>query len=87
MALLGYYGIANRSMHAVFSDLQEQIKHVIADMKPTQPPLPGAGDWRVESSGYGEDSRAEGGYAEGPGQAGEQGYAEETSAGEAPSGE
>jgi dTMP kinase len=78
---------ANRSMHAVFSDLQEQIKHVIADMKPTQPPLPGAGDWRVESSGYGEDSRAEGGYAEGPGQAGEQGYAEETSAGEAPSGE
>jgi dTMP kinase len=54
---------ANRSMHAIFSDLQEQIKHVIADMKPTQPPFPDPGDWQMEDSGYGEDSRAEGGYA------------------------
>jgi dTMP kinase len=63
---------ANRSMHTVFSELQEQIKQVIADMKPTQPPLPGAGDWRSEGRDYTGDQ----GY-----------YGEERNAGETPSGE
>ena len=80
---------ANRSMHAIFTELQEQIKHVIADMKPTQPPLPGAGGGQGEGPGQAGSTGDAGspGYEEGWGYAGGQSPTEETSAGESPSGE